>query len=83
MQTQVGQPRTGREEKWYFEVYRGNQTGPAETGTLFDFDDVKKKIAIHIAVAPEKTIVRIIGPAGATREQLDYLRSVGANLTFP
>ena len=46
MQTEVRtQPRTGREPVWYFEVYRGNQRGPFETGQLFDFEDVKKKIA--------------------------------------
>jgi len=46
MQRQVGEPRTGREEKWYFEIYRESQPGPAEFGDLFDFEDVKRKITI-------------------------------------
>jgi hypothetical protein len=82
MQAQVrNQPRTGREPIWYYEVYRGNQIGPAESGQLFDFEDVKKKITSNMT-GSEK-FVRIIGPREATREQLDELRQMGAYPTFP
>jgi hypothetical protein len=75
-------PRTGREPIWYFEVYRGSQPGPAEYGQLFDFEDVKKKIRIHLT-SSAGTFVRIIGPPDAKPEQLDELRLMGAYPTFP
>lgn len=84
MQTEVRtQPRTGREPVWYFEVYRGNQRGPFETGQLFDFEDVKKKILANTSGATEKTFVRVIGPRDAAEEQLDWLRAQGTYPTFP
>jgi hypothetical protein len=82
MQRQVtSQPRTGREPTWYYEVYQGNQPGPAESGQLFDFDDVKRKITSNMTGSGR--FVRIVGPNEATREQLDELRQMGAYPTFP
>jgi hypothetical protein len=82
-QTQVGEPRTGREAKWYYEVYRGNQTGPVEFGELIGFDELKKTIEAFMTGGRDTTIFRVIGPMTATREQLDYIREHGGYPTFP
>jgi hypothetical protein len=81
MQTQVGvQPRTGREQVWQYQVYRSADTGPFDQGSLFDFEDVLRKIG---AVRGPGILVRIIGPSNASKEQLDKLRELGAHPTFP
>lgn len=81
MQTQVtNQPRTGREPPWYYEIYRGNQPGPAENGTVFDFDEMLKKVRLS---KREGVIIRIIGPDNATQEQINILQEYGATPTFP
>jgi hypothetical protein len=81
MQTQVRtQPRTGREPRWYYEVYRGNQPGPCESGQLFDFDAVKEKISSYRGVT---SFVRVIGPDSATPAEISELREKGAYPTFP
>jgi hypothetical protein len=81
MQTQVGvQQRTGREQMWHYQVYRSSDTGAFDQGNLFDFDAVLIKIS---AVRAPDVLVRIIGPADASKEQLDKLRELGAHPTFP
>jgi len=55
--------------------------GSAESGQLFDFEEVKKKITVNMTGSAG--FIRIIGPHDATSEQLDELRQIGAYPTFP
>lgn len=82
MQRQVlNQPRTGREPKWYFEIYRGSQPGLAECGEVFSFAEIKEKLRISRLSAAN--FFRVIGPSSATPDELEELRKLGAYPTFP